>query len=60
MDKKTERVIISMPLSYWEQNLGYWKIPPQLLAEAKKREDKIIGRIKDGTFLVIGNESNKR
>jgi len=57
---KPQRVIISMPLIYWELHLGYWKLTPQDLKDAMKRPDKIIGRIKDGTFLCIGNESNKR
>ena len=40
--------------------MGYWKITPQDLKDAMKRPDKIIGRIKDGTLLVIGNESSKK
>jgi hypothetical protein len=60
MTDKETRVVISMPLSYWEINLGYWKIPPAYLEEAKKRKDGIIGKIKNGDYLVIGDESNKR
>ncbi len=56
----SERTVISMPLSYWELHSGFWKITPELLKEAQNRPDKIIGRIKDGTILKIGNESNKR
>ena len=55
-----QRIAISMPLSYWEEKRTYWKIPKELLLSAQKRKDGIIGRIKDGTILKIGSESNKK
>jgi len=58
--QKPESPVISMPLSYWQQTMGYWKITPELLKEAQKHPDGLIGRIKDGTLLKIGNESNKK
>jgi len=55
-----QQTVISLPISYWEMHTGFWKISPELLKEAQGRQDKIIGRIKDGTLLKIGGESNKR
>jgi hypothetical protein len=57
---KPGRIIISMPLSYWEMHAGFWKLTPQDLKDAMKREDKIIGRLRNGDIIKIGNESNKR
>ena len=52
-------IVISMPLSYWEEKKNFWHIKPEWLDKAKTSETGDIAKTKD-TILKIGKESNRK
>lgn len=52
-----QQPIISMPLSYWENQKDFWHIKSEWLEKAK-HNGGIIAKLKDGTILKVGADSN--